>query len=174
MRLTTSVIAGFIAFGAATPAGLAVKPSSIEDPVDAVPAQHTPVVDGNWHIGCDKNNYCSYYQGGDLAVGNTNSVSPRTIALSEASCKQCSTEDPCDVSLPYVLFFQNRMIFADVLSGSIARLTVSIVGTATITNVSTHFWIGITASTSNPSLPTSSVITQSQPTSSRPPSAPLL
>ncbi|KAI4922359.1 hypothetical protein J4E90_000788 [Alternaria incomplexa] len=99
MRLTTSVIAGFIAFGAATPAGLAVKPSSIEDPVDAVPAQHTPVVDGNWHIGCDKNNYCSYYQGGDLAVGNTNSVSPRTIALSEASCKQCSTEDPCDTTI---------------------------------------------------------------------------
>ncbi|KAI4634743.1 hypothetical protein J4E83_002063 [Alternaria metachromatica] len=99
MRLTTSVIAGFIAFSAATPAGLAVKPSSIEDPVDAVPAQHTPVVDGNWHIGCDKNNYCSYYQGGDVAVGNTNSVSPRTIALSEASCKQCSTEDPCDTTI---------------------------------------------------------------------------
>ncbi|KAI4677613.1 hypothetical protein J4E81_010892 [Alternaria sp. BMP 2799] len=101
MRLTTSVIAGFIAFGAATPAGLAVKPSSIEDPVDAVPAQHTPVVDGNWHIGCDKNNYCSYYQGDDVAVGNTNSVSPRTIALSEASCKQCSTEDPCDYCTSY-------------------------------------------------------------------------
>ncbi|KAH6872874.1 hypothetical protein BKA58DRAFT_456560 [Alternaria rosae] len=95
MRLNTSVIAGFIAFGAATPAGFAVKPTSTEDPVDAVPAQHTPVVDGNWHIGCDKNNYCSYYQGDDMAVRNINSVSPRTIALSEATCKQCSSQDTC-------------------------------------------------------------------------------
>ncbi|KAI4915147.1 uncharacterized protein J4E92_009423 [Alternaria infectoria] len=140
MRLTTSVIAGFIAFSAATPAGLAVKPSSIEDPVDAVPAQHTPVVDGNWHIGCDKNNYCSYYQGGDVAVGNTNSVSPRTIALSEASCKQCSTEDPCDLAD----VIRNHTVTATI-STSVVTVTAMPTSEASISDITTTVTLARTA-----------------------------
>ncbi|KAG9191987.1 hypothetical protein G6011_10721 [Alternaria panax] len=95
MRLTTSVIAGFIAVGAATPAGLAVMSTSAKGSVGTVTAQPTPV-DGNWHIGCDVNNYCSYYQDSDTAAGSsTDSLSPRTITLSEATCKQCTSQDPC-------------------------------------------------------------------------------
>ncbi|KAI4633286.1 hypothetical protein J4E80_000651 [Alternaria sp. BMP 0032] len=147
MRLTTSVIAGFIAFGAATPAGLAVKPSSIEDPVDAVPAQHTPVVDGNWHIGCDKNNYCSYYQGGDMAVGNDNSVSPRTIALSETSCKQCSVKEPCDPELSDAI--RNHTVTATILkttiSTSVVTVTAMPTSEASISDITTTITLARTA-----------------------------
>ncbi|KAI4662192.1 uncharacterized protein J4E79_004479 [Alternaria viburni] len=147
MRLTTSIIACFIAFGAATPAGLAVKPSSIEDPVDAVPAQHTPVVDGNWHIGCDKNNYCSYYQGGDMAVGNDNSVSPRTIALSETSCKQCSVKEPCDPELSDAI--RNHTVTATILkttiSTSVVTVTAMPTSEASISDITTTITLARTA-----------------------------
>ncbi|CAN9124731.1 unnamed protein product [Alternaria alternata] len=96
MRLTTSVIAGFIAVGAATPAGLTILSTSTSGSADAVTARSTPV-DGNWHIGCDANNYCSYYQDSDIAAeSSADSLSSRTIALSEATCKQCTSQDPCD------------------------------------------------------------------------------
>ncbi|CAN9113568.1 unnamed protein product [Alternaria alternata] len=96
MRLTTSVIAGFIAVGAATPAGLTILSTSTSGSADAVTARSTPV-DGNWHIGCDANNYCSYYQDSDIAAeSSADSLSSRTITLSEATCKQCTSQDPCD------------------------------------------------------------------------------
>lgn len=97
MRLTTSVIAGFIAVGAATPASLTILSTPTSGSVDAVTARPTPV-DGNWHIGCDANNYCSYYQDSDIAAETSaDSLSSRTITLSEATCKQCTSQDPCDV-----------------------------------------------------------------------------
>ena len=99
MRLTTSVIAGFIAVDAATPAGLAVTPTPTRGSLDAVPAQST-AVDGNWHIGCDANNYCSYYQDSNIAGGAADLVPLRTIALSESTCKQCTSQDACSVSFP--------------------------------------------------------------------------
>ncbi|KAL1800512.1 hypothetical protein ACET3X_000854 [Alternaria dauci] len=95
MRLATSVIAGFIAVGAATPAGLTILPTSTNGFPDTVTTQPTPV-DGNWHIGCDANNYCSYYQDSHLAAeSSADSLSSRTVALSEATCKQCTSQDPC-------------------------------------------------------------------------------
>lgn len=99
MRLTTSVIAGFIAVGAVTPAGLAVTPTPTRGSLDAVPGQST-AVDGNWHIGCDANNYCSYYQDSNIAGGAADLVPLRTIALSESTCKQCTSQDACSVSFP--------------------------------------------------------------------------
>jgi hypothetical protein len=102
MLLITSAIAGFIAVGVATPAGLtAIKPTSTRDSVDAVPTQSTPVhTDGNWHIGCDANNYCSYYQDSDIAAGSNDMLPLRTVTMSETTCKQCTSLDPCGVSFP--------------------------------------------------------------------------
>jgi hypothetical protein len=94
MRLTTSVIAGFIAVGAATPASLAVKPTPTKDTVHAVPAQPTPV-DGNWHIGCDEDYLCSYVQ---KHAASATSAADVLVALSDTSCQLCAASSPCDVS----------------------------------------------------------------------------
>jgi hypothetical protein len=94
MRLTTSVIAGFIAVGAATPASLAVKPTSTKGTIHAVTAQPTPA-DGNWHIGCDENYLCSYVQ---KDVVSATSAADVLVALSDTSCQLCAVSSPCDVS----------------------------------------------------------------------------
>ncbi|KAF1832695.1 hypothetical protein BDW02DRAFT_416776 [Decorospora gaudefroyi] len=91
MRLTgtTGVLASLIAVCAATP-------TPAEASVKAFPS--TPA-DGDWHIGCDTNKHCSYYQDSAVASGADAPVLFRRAALSSTTCTECTAETPCSECL---------------------------------------------------------------------------
>lgn len=97
MRFTASLLAGFVSISVATPGSPVYRPDPDAVSNDSRPSETTPI-DGDWHIGCDENNYCSYYQGKDLTPDSTVKKLARGIAVSESTCQQCDSKHPCQVS----------------------------------------------------------------------------
>jgi hypothetical protein len=62
MHITTSVLAVFVATGVATSGTPAPEPDSNKAYDGKHPFESAPI-DGNWRIGCDQSNHCSYYHG---------------------------------------------------------------------------------------------------------------
>ena len=97
MRFTASLLAGFVSISVATPGSPVYRPDPDAVSNDSRPSETTPI-DGDWHIGCDEDNYCSYYQGKDLTPDSTVKKLARGIAVSESTCQQCDSKHPCQVS----------------------------------------------------------------------------
>jgi hypothetical protein len=94
MRLTVAagILTGFAAVGAATPADQAVQPAHAEGHAEAAPTQ-LPSVKADWHIGCNSDNYCSYYQGGSPSTGDAGPL----FARQPMECIKCTGSDSCTV-----------------------------------------------------------------------------
>ncbi|KAL6711043.1 hypothetical protein ACN47E_006918 [Coniothyrium glycines] len=93
VQLTASVLTGLIAATAATPAGPTFKQASPSTLSKAASTKAT--ADNNWHIGCDKNSHCSYYQGAASATATSSALRPRhgaacgDCALNPEKCTGC-------------------------------------------------------------------------------------
>lgn len=102
MRITLAVIGSLVAFAEATPAGQAFKqvPSKVNDKVRA---SRTSGPDGNWHIGCDKNNSCSYYEQIAAATQAAVPITARdgNTTFKRTECRKCTLSplysSSCDV-----------------------------------------------------------------------------
>ncbi|XP_014559156.1 hypothetical protein COCVIDRAFT_92936 [Bipolaris victoriae FI3] len=88
MRLTASVLAGFAAVGFATQANPTTK-SEFSKALGEAYASESVSVDGNWRIGCDKNNHCSYYHDAAAAtsIAASESVHPEEASYPERSAR---------------------------------------------------------------------------------------
>ncbi|EUC48627.1 hypothetical protein COCMIDRAFT_86922 [Bipolaris oryzae ATCC 44560] len=81
MRITASILAGFFAVGFATQATPITK-SEFSKALREAYSSESDRVDGNWRIGCDGNNHCSYYRN---AAAATSTAASDSVHPDEAS-----------------------------------------------------------------------------------------
>lgn len=96
MRIVTCALAGFIAVCAATP-GTPTTKHDYNNAFDYVLPSESARVDGHWRIGCDEDNYCSYYHSPAVATGVAALRSARADGDNDIECQGCTDDRPCDV-----------------------------------------------------------------------------
>ena len=80
MRLIIGALAGSIAIVAATPSSPGATTNPIEAATDAI-SDESAFQDNSWHIGCDRDSHCRYFQKNDTNFGSAHPVFARTFAL---------------------------------------------------------------------------------------------
>ncbi|EMD64807.1 hypothetical protein COCSADRAFT_25798 [Bipolaris sorokiniana ND90Pr] len=91
MRVTASILVSFIAVGIAMQVTPTTKSKFSKALGEAYPSE-SDHVDGNWRIGCDRNNHCSYYHDAAAAtsIAASESVHPDEGSYPERSARSAN------------------------------------------------------------------------------------
>ncbi|CAO2652999.1 Nn.00g024100.m01.CDS01 [Neocucurbitaria sp. VM-36] len=94
MQITIGVFAGLVAVVATSPASQTTKQAFSKASTKAISPRSTGA-DSDWHIGCDKNDHCYYYQKKVTPTANATIFSSRS-KLHQSDCVACKDPKQCN------------------------------------------------------------------------------